>query len=41
VRDFAGKGFRLFGYGVDQLMLQQALGNGLRGLRNAVGPGKR
>ncbi len=41
VRDFAGKGFRLFGYGVDQLMLQQALGNGLRVLRNAVVPGKR
>ena len=41
VRDYAGKGFRLFGYGVDQLMLQQALGNGLRVLRSAVGPGRR
>jgi 2-dehydro-3-deoxyglucarate aldolase/4-hydroxy-2-oxoheptanedioate aldolase len=35
-RDYAGKGFRLFAYGVDQLMLQQALGSGLRVLRTAV-----
>ena len=41
VRDYAAKGFRLFGYGVDQLMLQQALGNGLRVLRGAAGPGRR
>jgi 2-dehydro-3-deoxyglucarate aldolase/4-hydroxy-2-oxoheptanedioate aldolase len=41
VRDYASKGFRLFAYGVDQLMLQQALGNGLRVLRTAVGTGKR
>ena len=37
VRDYATKGFRLFAYGVDQLMLQQALGSGLTALRAAVG----
>ena len=39
VRDFAGKGFRLFAYGVDQSMLQQALGHGLGVLRAAVTAG--
>jgi 2-dehydro-3-deoxyglucarate aldolase/4-hydroxy-2-oxoheptanedioate aldolase len=41
VRDYAGKGFRLFAYGVDQAMLQQALGQGLSVLRTAVGSGRK
>jgi 2-dehydro-3-deoxyglucarate aldolase/4-hydroxy-2-oxoheptanedioate aldolase len=36
-REYAAKGFRLFAYGVDQAMLQQALGSGLAVLRTAVG----
>jgi 2-dehydro-3-deoxyglucarate aldolase/4-hydroxy-2-oxoheptanedioate aldolase len=35
-REYAAKGFRLFAYGIDQLMLQQALGSGLSVLRAAV-----
>jgi 2-keto-3-deoxy-L-rhamnonate aldolase RhmA len=34
-RDYAKKGFRLFAYGLDQLMLQTALANGLKLLRDA------
>ena len=41
VRDFAAKGFRLFAYGVDQAMLQQALGHGLGALRKAVTAGRK
>ena len=33
VREYASKGFRLFAYGLDQLMLQTALGDGLDLLR--------
>jgi len=40
VRDYAARGFRLFAYGVDQAMLQQALGHGLGALRAAVTAGK-
>jgi 2-dehydro-3-deoxyglucarate aldolase/4-hydroxy-2-oxoheptanedioate aldolase len=35
-RDYAAKGFRLMGYGIDQAMLQRALGNGLEVLRAAM-----
>lgn len=35
-RDYAAKGFRLMGYGVDQAMLQRALGDGLALLRSAM-----
>jgi 2-dehydro-3-deoxyglucarate aldolase/4-hydroxy-2-oxoheptanedioate aldolase len=35
-RDYVARGFRVFAYGVDQLMLQSALGNGLGVLRKAV-----
>jgi 2-keto-3-deoxy-L-rhamnonate aldolase RhmA len=35
-REYAAKGFRMFAYGVDQLMLQQALAGGLRLLRSAL-----
>ena len=35
-RDYAAKGFRLMAYGIDQLMLQRALGDGLGVLRNAT-----
>jgi 2-keto-3-deoxy-L-rhamnonate aldolase RhmA len=41
VRDYADKGFRLFAYGVDQAMLQQALGHGLGVLRAAVTAGRK
>ena len=41
VRDYADKGFRLFAYGVDQAMLQQALGHGLGVLREAVTAGRK
>ena len=41
VRDYADKGFRLFAYGVDQAMLQQALGHGLGVLRKAVTTGRK
>jgi len=41
VRDYAARGFRLFAYGIDQAMLQQALGHGLGVLRAAVGAGRR
>ena len=41
VRDYATRGFRLFAYGVDQAMLQQALGHGLGVLRAAVETGRR
>ena len=34
-REYAAKGFRLMGYGVDQLLLQDALRNGLDVLRDA------
>jgi 2-keto-3-deoxy-L-rhamnonate aldolase RhmA len=36
-REYAAKGFRLFAYGLDQLMLQDALAHGLRVLRGAAG----
>jgi len=36
-RDYAMRGFRLFAYGVDQLMLQRALREGLDVLRAATG----
>jgi hypothetical protein len=39
-RDYAAKGFRLMGYGVDQAMLQRALGNGLDVLRAGDAPRK-
>ena len=35
-REYAAKGFRLMGYGVDQAMLQRALGAGLGLLRSAM-----
>jgi 2-keto-3-deoxy-L-rhamnonate aldolase RhmA len=35
-RDYASKGFRLFAYGLDQLMLQNALRHGLEVLRAAT-----
>ena len=35
-REYAAKGFRLMGYGVDQAMLQRALGDGLALLRSAM-----
>jgi 2-keto-3-deoxy-L-rhamnonate aldolase RhmA len=35
-RDYLAKGFRLMAYGVDQLMLQRALGEGLALLRTAT-----
>jgi 2-dehydro-3-deoxyglucarate aldolase/4-hydroxy-2-oxoheptanedioate aldolase len=38
-RDYAARGFRLMAYGVDQLMLQRALGEGLAVL-HAASPGK-
>ena len=34
-REYAAKGFRLMAYGVDQLLLQDALGRGLDLLRDA------
>jgi 2-keto-3-deoxy-L-rhamnonate aldolase RhmA len=34
-RDYVAKGFRLMAYGVDQLMLQNALRHGLDILRKA------
>jgi 2-dehydro-3-deoxyglucarate aldolase/4-hydroxy-2-oxoheptanedioate aldolase len=34
--DYAAKGFRLMGYGIDQALLQRALGNGLEVLRAAM-----
>ena len=37
-RDYAAKGFRLMAYGVDQLMLQRALGHGLEVLRASGRP---
>jgi 2-keto-3-deoxy-L-rhamnonate aldolase RhmA len=33
-RDYAKKGFRLFAYGLDQLMLQNSLASGLKLLRD-------
>ena len=35
-RDYAVKGFRLMAYGIDQLMLQRALGDGLDAMRTAT-----
>ena len=35
-RDYAAKGFRLMAYGVDQAMLQRALGSGIEVLRSAM-----
>ena len=35
-RDYAAKGFRLMAYGIDQMMLQRALGEGLEVMRNAT-----
>ena len=35
-RDYAAKGFRLMGYGLDHLMLQRALADGLNVLRAAA-----
>jgi 2-dehydro-3-deoxyglucarate aldolase/4-hydroxy-2-oxoheptanedioate aldolase len=37
-RDYAAKGFRLMAYGIDQLLLQRALGHGLDLLRAAGRP---
>ena len=34
VREYIAKGFRLMAYGVDQLMLQNALRHGLEVMRN-------
>ena len=39
-RDYAAKGFRMMGYGIDQAMLQRALGLGLDVLRASVGSPK-
>ena len=39
-RDYAAKGFRLMGYGIDQAMLQRALGLGLDVLRASAGAPK-
>jgi 2-dehydro-3-deoxyglucarate aldolase/4-hydroxy-2-oxoheptanedioate aldolase len=39
-RDYAAKGFRMMGYGIDQAMLQRALGLGLDVLRTSVGSPK-
>ena len=36
-RDYAAKGFRLMAYGIDQLLLQNALRRGLDVLRDAFG----
>ena len=38
-RDYSAKGFRLMAYGVDQLMLQRALSEGLALLRSASASG--
>jgi len=38
-RRYGAKGFRLMGFGVDQALLQNALGSGLRVLRNAITSG--
>ena len=38
-RDYAARGFRLMAYGIDQLLLQDALRNGLDLLRAAGQPG--
>ncbi len=35
-RDYVAKGFRLMAYGVDQMMLQRALGDGLNVMRKAI-----
>lgn len=35
-RDYVAKGFRLMAYGIDQLLLQRALGEGLAVMRNAM-----
>jgi len=35
-RDYAAKGFRLMAYGIDQLMLQNALRHGLDVMRAAI-----
>ncbi len=40
-RDYAAKGFRLMAYGIDQLLLQRALGHGLDVLRAAGRPRRR
>jgi 2-keto-3-deoxy-L-rhamnonate aldolase RhmA len=37
-RDYAARGFRLMAYGIDQLMLQRALGRGLDVLRASGRP---
>jgi len=34
-RDYVAKGFRLMAYGIDQLMLQNALRHGLEVMRGA------
>jgi len=40
-RDYVAKGFRLMAYGIDQMMLQRALSQGLGVLRNAAATGQR
>jgi 2-keto-3-deoxy-L-rhamnonate aldolase RhmA len=35
-REFAARGFRLMAYGIDQLMLQDALRRGIDTLRSAI-----
>jgi 2-keto-3-deoxy-L-rhamnonate aldolase RhmA len=36
-RDYLAKGFRIIAYGVDHLLLQRALGQGLSRMREIVG----
>jgi 2-dehydro-3-deoxyglucarate aldolase/4-hydroxy-2-oxoheptanedioate aldolase len=40
-RDYAARGFRLMAYGIDQLLLQNALRDGLDVLRSALAAGRR
>jgi len=40
-RDYAARGFRLMAYGIDQLLLQNALRHGLDLLRGALASGRR
>ena len=40
-REYAAKGFRLMAYGIDQLLLQDALRQGLDVLRAALAVGRR
>jgi hypothetical protein len=40
-RDYAARGFRLMAYGIDQLLLLNALRDGLDVLRSALAAGRR